>query len=159
MGINPSEIAALMAAHSIGTDDVCSNTGHRRRYFSIPQMPEEDDDASGTNETAMPFDSTVTLFDSQFFIETRLDEVLPGAARLQSDIALALDNRTSCFWQSFIGDETLMQVSFVSAFRKLSTVAQPLADLVDCSEVSLLVLFHIFLNMLTVVNSSGATTS
>lgn len=74
-------------------------------------------------------------FDSQFFIETRLDAGVPGAARLPSDLALAKDDRTACEWQSQIGNEDTMRTNFAAAMAKLVTVNQPVADLIDCTEV------------------------
>ena len=63
-----------------------------------------------------PFDSTPTIFDGQFFIDTQLRGVsfpgqggiqgtatspLKGEFRLLSDQQLARDSRTACEWQSF----------------------------------------------------------
>ena len=63
-----------------------------------------------------PFDSTPTIFDGQFFIDTQLRGLsfpgqggiqgtvlspLKGEFRLQSDQQLARDSRTACEWQSF----------------------------------------------------------
>lgn len=74
-------------------------------------------------------------FDTQFFVETRLDEGVPGAARLPSDLALARDNRTACEWQSLIGNEDDMRTKFAAAMAKLVTVNQPVDQLIDCTEV------------------------
>ena len=66
----------------------------------------------------VPFDSTPSTFDSQFFIEVQLrgtgfpgtsgnlgeaESPLAGELRLQSDNDLARDSRTACAWQSFVG--------------------------------------------------------
>ena len=70
----------------------------------------------------LPFDTTPFTFDSQFFLETLLVGTgFPGSGtgnigevtsplpdqtelRLQSDFALARDNRTACTWQSLISE-------------------------------------------------------
>lgn len=74
-------------------------------------------------------------FDSQFFVETRLDEGVPGAARLPSDLELARDDRTACEWQSLIGNEDVMRTNFAAAMAKLTTVNQPVDQLIDCTEI------------------------
>ena len=70
---------------------------------------------------AVPFDSTPFTFDTQVFLEVLLAGVgFPGTAgnvgevespipqsgemRLQSDFALARDNRTACEWQSMVSE-------------------------------------------------------
>ncbi|KAL1948535.1 hypothetical protein VTO73DRAFT_12610 [Trametes versicolor] len=97
-----------------------------------------------------PFDSTPEIFDSQFFLETQLKgtaftgrgpvqgEVtspLRGEFRLQSDFAIARDQRTACEWQSFVNNQTKVQQMFQFVFHDLSILGQNIDDLVDCTEV------------------------
>ncbi|THH02945.1 hypothetical protein EW145_g6667 [Phellinidium pouzarii] len=112
VGFSADEVVALLASHSVAAADGISGTGH-----------------------GAPFDSTAAVFDSQFFVETQLNETLPGAVRLPSDGLLARDNRTACTWQGFVTDEDGMRSAFAAALIKLSVVAQTTSDLTDCSEV------------------------
>ncbi|KAJ7249929.1 heme peroxidase [Mycena rebaudengoi] len=122
-GFSPSEIVDLLVSHTIAAQDTVDKT--------IP---------------GAPFDSTPSLFDSQFFVETLLigtgfpgngsnqGEVaspLGGEFRLQSDFAIARDPRTACEWQSFIVSHDLMTSKFRAAMSKMATldvipVPQPL---------------------------------
>ncbi|KAI5120026.1 hypothetical protein M0805_004655 [Coniferiporia weirii] len=110
-GFSSDEVVALLASHSVAAADGISGTLH-----------------------GAPFDSTAGVFDSQFFVETTLDETLPGAVRLPSDGLLARDDRTACTWQGFVEDEEGMRSAFAAALIKLSLLGQP-TDLTDCSEV------------------------
>lgn len=109
-GFSSDEVVALLASHSIAAADALT-----------------------AGPIGAPFDSTPKVFDSQFFVETRLNTGLTGGVRLPSDIALALDDRTSCTWQSFVDDQDGMRSAFAAAYSKLSQVAQ--SNLIDCSEV------------------------
>ncbi|TDL19453.1 manganese peroxidase 2 [Rickenella mellea] len=126
-GFSPEEVVALLASHTIAAADHVDET--------IP----------GT-----PFDSTPSVFDSQFFIETQLrgtlftgtgphpgqvESSLKGVIRLQSDSDLARDSRTSCFWQSFAANQNTMKNAFKSSFLKMTLLGQNQRRLVDCSEV------------------------
>ncbi|KAF8889890.1 versatile peroxidase VPS1 [Infundibulicybe gibba] len=126
-GFSASEVVDLLASHSIGL--------------------QQDIDPSIAGS---PFDSTPTVFDSQFFVETLLKGTLypgdgphhgevmspiRGEFRLQSDAAIARDSRTACRWQSFILNEPLMSGAFQSAMAKMAVLGQNRASLVDCSEV------------------------
>ncbi|KAE9394242.1 manganese peroxidase [Gymnopus androsaceus JB14] len=111
---------------------------------------------------ASPFDSTPFTFDTQFFLETLLTGVaIPGnlsssealaagevesplplteapdspELRLQSDFALARDNRTACFWQGMINQEELMAAKFKAAMSKMAIIGHNREDLIDCSAV------------------------
>ncbi|KAE9388738.1 manganese peroxidase [Gymnopus androsaceus JB14] len=106
---------------------------------------------------AAPFDSTPFTFDTQFFLETLLvgigfpgnmtgvgevESPLPlteapdsGELRLQSDFALARDNRTACFWQGMINQEELMAAKFKEAMSRMAIIGHNRGDLVDCSAV------------------------
>ncbi|EMD37407.1 fungal class II heme-containing peroxidase [Gelatoporia subvermispora B] len=134
----PSEVVSLLAAHSIGRADNVDPT-----LF------------------AAPFDTTPFDFDTQFFLEVLLEgtgfpgtndnvgEVaspLPigdvsscgsdaGELRLQSDFALARDERTACFWQEFVNQQERMAEGFQSAMEKLASLGSNPADLIDCSDV------------------------
>ena len=55
--------------------------------------------------------------------------------RLQSDFALAHDERTACFWQGFVNQQEFMAASFKAAMAKLATLGHNPAELIDCSEV------------------------
>ncbi|KAK0457279.1 manganese peroxidase 1 precursor [Desarmillaria tabescens] len=126
-GFTSSEIIALLSSHSVaGADHV------------DPTIP-------GT-----PFDSTPSLFDTQFFVEVQLrgtafpgtggnqgeaESPLAGEIRIQSDEMLARDSRTSCDWQSFANNQAKMQTDFKAAMLKLSTLGQDVSKMVDCTEV------------------------
>ena len=58
-----------------------------------------------------------------------------GELRLQSDFALARDERTACFWQSFVNEQEFMAASFKAAMSKLAILGHNRASLTDCSEV------------------------
>ena len=96
-GFTPEELIHLLASHSIARADHVDPT-----------------------LDAVPFDSTPFTFDTQIFLEVLLLGVgfpgtddnagevaspIPqsGEMRLQSDFALARDNRTACEWQSMVG--------------------------------------------------------
>ncbi|EJD07914.1 manganese peroxidase [Fomitiporia mediterranea MF3/22] len=111
-GFSSDELVALLASHSLAAADTLTGTVQGE-----------------------PFDSTAHIFDSQFFIETRLHSAIPGEARLPSDAAIARDDRTSCTWQSFIDDENSMRSAFGAAMAKLAVVGQDVSQLVDCSEL------------------------
>ncbi|KAL5523463.1 hypothetical protein ACEPAG_7636 [Sanghuangporus baumii] len=130
-GFTPAETIHLLASHSIARSDTL-----------VP------------NHTAVPFDSTPFMLDTQVFLEVLLkgvgvpfgvnntdgaevDSPLPdsGEMRLQSDFALARDNRTACEWQSMVDNQQLMMVNFRSAMAKLAVVGQDIKKLVDCSDI------------------------
>ncbi|THU96944.1 heme peroxidase [Dendrothele bispora CBS 962.96] len=126
-GFTPEELIDLLASHSLAVQEDIDKT--------IPFTP---------------FDSTPTVFDTQFFVETLLEgtmfpgngshpgEVMspfPDEFRLQSDFLLARDSRTSCYWQSFIEDESVIGPRFAKAMEKLSLVGQDKGSLVDCSHM------------------------
>ncbi|CDO72539.1 Class II peroxidase [Trametes cinnabarina] len=97
-----------------------------------------------------PFDSTPEIWDTQFFIETLLNgTTFPGTAnnqgevaaplkgllRLQSDFAIARDNRSACEWQSFVNNQEKAQAMFQFVFHDMSILGQDINSLVDCTEV------------------------
>ncbi|THG97447.1 hypothetical protein EW026_g4554 [Hermanssonia centrifuga] len=97
-----------------------------------------------------PFDSTPTLMDGQFFIETQLrgtafpgergiqgtaESPLRGEFRLASDKLLARDNRTACEWQSFGTDQAKLQNRFQFIFEAMGQLGTDPTTLIDCSEV------------------------
>jgi cytochrome c peroxidase len=132
----PFEMVALLASHSVARADKVDET-----------------------IDAAPFDTTPFTFDSRVFLEVLLKgtgfpgttnntgEVaspLPlgdvtkggndtGMLRLQSDFALAHDERTACFWQGFVNEQEFMMSSFKAAMAKLGLLGQNRAELVDCS--------------------------
>ncbi|KAJ7137138.1 Mn peroxidase MNP6 [Mycena epipterygia] len=126
-GLSPAEVVALLASHSIaGADDV-------------------DPTLSG-----LPFDSTPSTFDTQFFVETQLrgtlfpgtggnqgevESAVAGVLRLQSDSELARDSATACLWQANVNNHALMASSFQKAFAKMQVLGQDVSKMVDCSEV------------------------
>ncbi|KAJ7837997.1 heme peroxidase [Mycena olivaceomarginata] len=126
-GFTPNEIVDLLASHTIAAQDHVD-----------PTIP-------GT-----PFDSTPSVFDVQFFVETLLVEQtfpgngsnqgevvspLAGEFRLQSDFAIARDPRMACEWQSFIGNHATMTTKFRAAMAKMATLGQNRNSLTDCSDV------------------------
>ncbi|KAL0956143.1 hypothetical protein HGRIS_002306 [Hohenbuehelia grisea] len=126
-GFTPNEVVALLASHTIAAADHVDET--------IP----------GT-----PFDSTPSVFDSQFFIEVQLrgtlfpgtggnqgevQSPLRGEIRLQSDHDIARDPRTACEWQSLVDNQAKLQSVFKASMLKLSLLGQNKAKLVDCSDV------------------------
>ncbi|KAF8182198.1 Mn peroxidase MNP6 [Mycena galopus ATCC 62051] len=126
-GFTPAELVALLASHSIArADDV-------------------DPTISG-----VPFDSTPSVFDTQFFVETQLrgtlfpgsggnqgevQSAIAGELRLQSDAELARDSATACLWQANVNNQAAMALSFQQAFAKLQVVGQDVSKMVDCSDV------------------------
>ncbi|TFY83699.1 hypothetical protein EWM64_g315 [Hericium alpestre] len=126
-GFNTAEVVALLASHTVAAADTVD-----------PTIP-------GT-----PFDSTPSLFDTQFFIETQLagtsfpgngsnqgevESPLRGEIRLQSDSELARDSRTACLWQNFATQQTQMAAAFKEAMAKLAVLGQNRREMVDCSEL------------------------
>ncbi|KDR65849.1 hypothetical protein GALMADRAFT_162345 [Galerina marginata CBS 339.88] len=124
-GFSPQEAVALLASHTIAAADEVDTT--------IP----------GT-----PFDSTVSTFDTQVFLEvllkgnlfpgngSQVGEVLSplhGEMRLQSDFAISQDRRTACFWQQMINNQNFMMSQFKAAMAKLQVLGQ--RNLIDCSDV------------------------
>jgi hypothetical protein len=126
-GFSPAEVVALLASHSIsGADDV-------------------DATLSG-----VPFDSTPSVFDTQFFVETQLrgtlfpgvggnqgevESAIAGVLRLQSDSNLARDSRTACLWQANVNQQAKMAFNFQQAFAKMQVLGQDVSKMVDCSDV------------------------
>ncbi|KAJ6554811.1 heme peroxidase [Mycena capillaripes] len=55
--------------------------------------------------------------------------------RLQSDFALARDERTACIWQGFVNKQEFMASSFKAAMAKLAVLGHNRANLIDCSDV------------------------
>ncbi|KAJ7764418.1 manganese peroxidase 1 precursor [Mycena metata] len=126
-GFTAAELVALLASHSIaGADDI--------------------DPAS----SGLPFDSTPSVFDTQFFVETQLrgtlfpvtggnqgevESAIAGVLRLQSDSELARDSATSCLWQANVNNQALMASSFQAAFAKMQVTGQDVSKMVDCSDV------------------------
>lgn len=91
--------------------------------------------AAGDALGGAPFDSSPEAFDAQFFVETQLDDVIPGEARLPSDAALARDSRTACAWQEFVTDQFGMRAKFANFMARLQVVGIDRNKLTDCSEV------------------------
>ncbi|TFK37428.1 manganese peroxidase isozyme precursor [Crucibulum laeve] len=127
VNINPSEVVALLAAHSVAAD-----------YDTDPVIP------------GAPFDTTPGIFDTQIFTEVLLRGVLfpgngsnvgevlsplRGEVRLQSDFEIARDSRTACLWKELVGNQARMQSQFKAAFSSLSVTGQNTAAMVDCSDV------------------------
>ncbi|KAJ7615863.1 manganese-dependent peroxidase [Roridomyces roridus] len=126
-GLSAAETVALLASHSIaGADDV---------------DPTKD---------GLPFDSTPSVFDTQFFVETQLrgtlfpgsggnqgevESPIAGELRLQSDSELARDSATACLWQANVNNQAHMAQAFQAAFAKMQTLGQTGNNLVDCSDV------------------------
>ncbi|KAJ7635384.1 manganese peroxidase 1 [Roridomyces roridus] len=123
-GLTAADTVALLASHSIaGADDI------------------------DPNATGVPFDSTPSLFDTQFFVETLLNGTVPGPnqgqasspiqgeLRLQSDFELAHDPATACLWQANVNNQQAMAQAFQQAFAKMQIIGQDASTLVDCSDV------------------------
>ncbi|KAJ7661149.1 hypothetical protein B0H17DRAFT_1212336 [Mycena rosella] len=134
-GLTPEELIDLLASHSIGVQDHVDRT--------IP---------------GMPFDTTPSVFDTNFYLETLLaGTVWPGSGpnpgqfqspiptelRLLSDWNLSQDSRTSCHWQSFVNNQDRMQVRFAASMAKMALLGQNVQILHDCSEVIPPPAFHI----------------
>lgn len=98
----------------------------------------------------LPFDSTPSIFDTQFFVETQLtgnqlpddssnpgeeQAPLPGELRLLSDHLLARDSATNCLWQANVNNQAHMASTFEAAFAKLQVTGQDVSKMVDCSDV------------------------
>ncbi|KAF7323448.1 Peroxidase [Mycena chlorophos] len=126
-GLTSDDLVDLLASHSIGQQDTVDT--------SIP----------GT-----PFDTTPSVLDTNFYLETLLHgTVWPGNGahqgevqspfkgefRLQSDWALARDSRTACRWQGYINDQPTMATRFSAAMAKMALLGQNPNALTDCSDV------------------------
>ncbi|EMD32808.1 fungal class II heme-containing peroxidase [Gelatoporia subvermispora B] len=137
-GFSPFEVVSLLASHTVARADKVDTT-----------------------LDAAPFDSTPFTFDTQIFLEVLLKGVgfpgtdnntgevaspLPlgnivsggndtGEMRLQSDFALARDERTACFWQGFVNEQEFMAESFKAAMSKLAVLGSNRDELIDCSDV------------------------
>ncbi|KAJ6571268.1 manganese peroxidase [Mycena capillaripes] len=131
---SPFEVVSLLASHTVARADKVDET-----------------------IDAAPFDSTPFDFDTQVFLEVLLKgtgfpgsgnntgEVMSplprssgndtGELRLQSDFAIARDERTACFWQAFVNQQELMALSFKAAMAKLAILGHNRANLIDCSDV------------------------
>ncbi len=98
----------------------------------------------------LPFDSTPSTFDTQFFVETQLrgtlfpgtggnqgevESAVAGVLRLQSDSELARDSQTACLWQENVNNQAHMASSFQQAFAKMQVLGQDVSKMVDCSDV------------------------
>ncbi|KAJ7635383.1 manganese peroxidase 1 precursor [Roridomyces roridus] len=123
-GLTAADTVALLASHSVaGADNI-------------------DPDAAG-----LPFDSTPSLFDTQFFVESLLNGTFPGPnegqtsspiqgeLRLQSDFEIAHDPVTACLWQANVNNQQAMAQAFQQAFLKMGILGQNVSKLVDCSDV------------------------
>ncbi|KAJ7769208.1 manganese peroxidase [Mycena maculata] len=126
-GFTPAEVVALLASHSIaGADDI-------------------DPTIQG-----VPFDSTPSVFDTQFFVETQLrgtlfpgtggnqgevESPIAGELRLQSDSELARDSATACLWQANVNNQAQMALNFQQAYIKMQNLGQDVSAMVDCSDV------------------------
>ncbi|KAJ7766976.1 manganese-dependent peroxidase [Mycena maculata] len=126
-GLTAADTVALLASHSIaGADDI-------------------DPAIQG-----VPFDSTPSVFDTQFFVETQLrgtlfpgtggnqgevESGIAGELRLQSDSELARDSATACLWQANVNNQALMASNFQKAFAKMQLIGQDVSKMVDCSDV------------------------
>ncbi|KII86816.1 hypothetical protein PLICRDRAFT_177549 [Plicaturopsis crispa FD-325 SS-3] len=126
-GFSPDDTVALLASHSIGTQQTTD-----------PTVP------------GAPFDSTPEVFDNQFYLEMLLKgKTYPGSGnnqgevkapihgqfRLQSDEAIARAPQTACKWASFAHDSHAMVDAFRDAMAKVANNGQNISELVDCSEV------------------------
>jgi cytochrome c peroxidase len=127
VGFSPQEVVALLASHSIAGADTVDPTIQ-----------------------GVPFDSTPSVFDTQFFIEVLLkgftlpgtagnqgevESAIQGTLRLESDGAIARDSRTACFWQSLVNDQPSAFHQFGAAVSKLALLGQNVKDLIDCTDI------------------------
>jgi hypothetical protein len=142
-GFTPAEVVALLASYAIFINRLL--IAHSHVSHSIAGADDVDPTISGT-----PFDSTPSVFDTQFFVETQLVGTLfPGTAgnqgevespvagvmRLESDFALARDSRTACLWQANVNNQAHMASTFQKAFAKMQVIGQDVSKMVDCSEL------------------------
>jgi len=126
-GFTPQEVIALLSSHSIAGADTVDPTIQ-----------------------GVPFDSTPSVFDTNFFIQTLLKGfTLPGTAgnqgevesavqgvlRLQSDNDFARDSRTACFFQALATDQPSMFHQFGAAVSKLALLGQNVEKLIDCTDI------------------------
>lgn len=126
-GFSAAEFIALLASHSIAAQDQIDPPIH-----------------------GSPFDSTPGIFDPQVFLEVQLrgtlfpgsggnqgeaESPMAGEFRLLSDHELARDSRTSCIWQSFVTNQSLMASKFSAAMAKLALLGHSASSLTDCTEV------------------------
>ncbi|KAF8168958.1 peroxidase MNP1 [Mycena galopus ATCC 62051] len=119
-GLTSTDVVALLASHSVAGADTVDPTVNNFQFDHFAAKP--------VRSTATP-----ELFDTQIFIEVM--SAVEGEMRLQSDHLLARDSATSCTWQSFAGNQCLMQSAFATAFNKLAILGHNPANLIDCSDV------------------------
>ncbi|KAJ3570991.1 hypothetical protein NP233_g4038 [Leucocoprinus birnbaumii] len=127
-GFSPREVVALLASHSTAASDNIE-----------------------PNLRGVPFDTTPSEFDSQFFLETlfkgtafpgegnpaggEVKSPIAGEIRIASDQGLARDPRTACDWQEFATNQPKMSSEFGTAMLKMSLLGQDKRKLIDCSDV------------------------
>ncbi|KAI0672332.1 manganese-repressed peroxidase [Trametes maxima] len=127
-GFSAAEVVDLLASHSVAAQEHLDTT-----------------------IVGSPLDSTPSVFDAQFFVETLLNGTafpgdsssgfaeekspLVGEFRMTSDAELARDSRTACEWQSFVTDQALMVSKFEAVMAKLAVLGQDSSTLIDCSDV------------------------
>ncbi|TFK68125.1 manganese peroxidase 2 [Pluteus cervinus] len=111
VGFDSDEVVALLAAHSVAAQD------------------QQDTSMKGS-----PLDSTPSVFDGQFYLETMTNSPPEGVFRIPADRLFATDPRTVCLWQTFVDDHNSMVNQFSRAMVKLAAVGQDHASLYDCSE-------------------------
>ncbi|OJT04167.1 Versatile peroxidase VPL1 [Trametes pubescens] len=127
-GFSADEVVALLAAHSVAAQEHIV-----------------------TSIAGSPLDSTPSVFDAQFFVETLLNGTafpgndsnptfeakspLPGEFRMLSDSLIARDSRTSCQWQSYVSDQARMVSQFEAAMAKMALLGQDASTLVNCSDI------------------------
>ncbi|KAK7704534.1 fungal class II heme-containing peroxidase [Botryosphaeria dothidea] len=115
-GFSPSELAALMGAHSVA------------RAFDQAQLPR-----------GVELDSTPGQFDVKYYDEMLSAQPPQGVGRLDSDRNLAKDGTTvGNQFKRFVGDQSRFEERFADAMFKLSVLGVPqneVARFVDCTAV------------------------
>ncbi|GME22861.1 hypothetical protein GTA08_BOTSDO01699 [Neofusicoccum parvum] len=115
-GFSPSELSALMGAHSVA------------RSFDQPQLPR-----------GAPLDSSIGKFDVKYYEEMLAASPPAGVGRLDSDVNLSKPGTTvGDQFKRFVGDQARFQERFADAMFKLSVLGIPQADVagfVDCTGV------------------------
>ncbi|KAF7800256.1 hypothetical protein EIP86_011503 [Pleurotus ostreatoroseus] len=152
---SPSEVVALLASHSIARADHVDPDLDAAPFDTVSDSFRS---LSVDRLTKSVYEQTPFDFDTQIFLEVLLKGVgfpspntnntgevsspLPitngtdvGELRLQSDFALARDERTACAWQGFVNEQEKMSSAFKAAVSKLAVLGHKRQNLVDCSAV------------------------
>ncbi|KIJ40079.1 class II peroxidase [Sphaerobolus stellatus SS14] len=127
VGFDPTDVVALLGAHSIASADINDDT------------------------TTVPYlDSTPQVFDVEFYKEVLLPGTISNNSieptdttaspftweiRLKSDANIAADIRTQSTWQTLINNPSTFGSAFSEVMAQLSILGNDPETLIDCSDM------------------------